>query len=208
MPLSFSNQTAHGDYKVRGATLPRMGSGEARGRRGSTGTHRVKEAACEQRVSQDRDKKEVGGRGSSKSRQHSGTGWIPFHTWKHFKERLSDKPPHRKLFFLASPSEFGDIFLYSRPSFPSGQTQREPDGANSSSLMSCGDSRTKQRGQVAPTGQVEEVNQNLGSRSKILCNTSYEGHGYITIGWKSYCNVNTIIYPKLSIVVKVLTAGC
>lgn len=82
------------------------------------------------------------------------------------------------VFFLVSPSEFGDIFLYSRPSFPSGQTQREPDGANSSSLMSCGDSRTKQRGQVAPTGQVEEVNQNLRSESKILCNTFYEDHVY------------------------------
>lgn len=181
MPLSFSTQTTHGDYKVRGATLPRMGSGEARGRRGSTGTHRVKEAACEQRESQDRDKTPLGGKGSSKSRQHSGTGRIPFHPWNRFNEPLSDKPTHWTLVFLASPSEFGDIFLYSRPSFPSGQTQREPDGANSSSLMSCGDSRTKQRGQVAPTGQVEEVNPNLGSRSKILCNTFYEGRGDFTL---------------------------
>ncbi|XP_027129691.1 roundabout homolog 1 isoform X2 [Larimichthys crocea] len=123
MPLSFPSQMSHGDYKVRGATLPRMGSGEARGRRGSTGTHRVKEGACEQRESQDKHKTSQGGKGSSKSRQHS---------------------------------EFGDILLYSRPSFPSGQAQREPDGTNSSSFMSCGDSRTKQRGQMAPTGQVEE----------------------------------------------------
>uniref|UniRef100_A0A671UGF0 Roundabout homolog 1-like n=1 Tax=Sparus aurata TaxID=8175 RepID=A0A671UGF0_SPAAU len=122
MPLSFSSQMSHGDYKVRGATLPRMGSGEARGRRGSTGTHRVKEAACEQRESQDKHKTPHGGKGGSRSQQHS---------------------------------EFGDIFLYSRPSFPSGQAQREPDGTNSSSFMSCGDSRTKQRAQVAPTGQVE-----------------------------------------------------
>ncbi|KAM9348428.1 roundabout homolog 1-like [Symphorus nematophorus] len=124
MPLSFSSQMSHGDYKVRGATLPRMGSGDARGRRGSTGTHRVKEAACEQRESQEKHKTPQGGKGSSKSRQHS---------------------------------EFGDILLYNRPSFPSGQAQREPDGTNSSSFMSCGDSRTKQRGQAAPTGQVEEV---------------------------------------------------
>ncbi|TMS13760.1 Roundabout-like protein 1 [Larimichthys crocea] len=103
MPLSFPSQMSHGDYKVRGATLPRMGSGEARGRRGSTGTHRVKEGACEQRESQDKHKTSQGGKGSSKSRQHS---------------------------------EFGDILLYSRPSFPSGQAQREPDGTNSSSFMS------------------------------------------------------------------------
>uniref|UniRef100_A0A674NNH3 Roundabout, axon guidance receptor, homolog 1 (Drosophila) n=1 Tax=Takifugu rubripes TaxID=31033 RepID=A0A674NNH3_TAKRU len=111
MPLSF---TAHCDYKARGATLPRMGSGENRGRRGSTGTHRVKDAACEQRENQDKHRSPPRGKGSSRNRQHS---------------------------------ELGDIFLYSRPSFPSGPTQREPDGANSSSL-SCGDSRTKQRGGV------------------------------------------------------------
>ncbi|KAM3602154.1 uncharacterized protein V6R79_025158 [Siganus canaliculatus] len=123
MPLNFSSQMSHSDYRVRGATLPRMGSGEARGRRGSTGTHRVKEAACEQRESQDKHKNPTGGKGSGKSRQHS---------------------------------EFGDIFLYSRPSFPSSQAQKEPDGPNSSSFMPCGESRTKQRGQTAPTGQVEE----------------------------------------------------
>ncbi|XP_040006242.1 roundabout homolog 1-like isoform X4 [Xiphias gladius] len=122
-PLSFPSQMSHGDYKVRGATLPRMGSGEGRGRRGSTGTHRVREGTVEQRESQDKHKTPLGGKGSSKSRQHS---------------------------------EFGDILLYSRPSFPSGQAQREPDDPNSSSFMSCGDSRTKQGGQVASTGQVEE----------------------------------------------------
>ncbi|XP_045895332.1 roundabout homolog 1-like isoform X1 [Micropterus dolomieu] len=117
MPLNFSSQMSHGDYKVRGATLPRAGSGEGRGRRGSTGTHRVREVTSEQRESQDKHKFPLGGKGSSKNRQHS---------------------------------EFGDIFLYSRPSFPSGQAQREPDDTSSSSFM------TKQRGQVAPTGEVEE----------------------------------------------------
>uniref|UniRef100_A0A671UET8 Roundabout homolog 1-like n=1 Tax=Sparus aurata TaxID=8175 RepID=A0A671UET8_SPAAU len=151
MPLSFSSQMSHGDYKVRGATLPRMGSGEARGRRGSTGTHRVKEAACEQRESQDKHKTPHGGKGGSRSQQHSGTGGTRFHD------------------VALSLKKFGDIFLYSRPSFPSGQAQREPDGTNSSSFMSCGDSRTKQRAQVAPTGQVEGVNQNEESRYKILC---------------------------------------
>ncbi|XP_078122524.1 roundabout homolog 1-like [Sander vitreus] len=123
MPLNFPSQMSHSDYKVRGATLPRMGSGEARGRRGSAGTHRVREASFEQRESQDKHKTPIGGKGSSKSRQHS---------------------------------EIGDVLLYSRPSFPSGQAQREPDDTNSSSFMSCGDSRTKQGGQLAPTGQVEE----------------------------------------------------
>lgn len=79
MPLSFSGHLPHADYKVRGATLPRMGSGENRGRRGSTGTHRIKEAACEQRENPDKHKTPPGGKGSSKSRQHSGTRWILFH---------------------------------------------------------------------------------------------------------------------------------
>ncbi|XP_042286152.1 roundabout homolog 1-like isoform X2 [Thunnus maccoyii] len=121
MPLNFTSQMSHGDYKVRGATLPRMGSGEGRGRRGSTGTHRVREGTLEQRESQDKHKTPLGGKGGSKSRQHS---------------------------------EFGDILLYSRPSFPSGHAQREPDDPKSSSFISCGDSRTKQGGQVAPTGQL------------------------------------------------------
>ncbi|XP_068600469.1 roundabout homolog 1-like [Brachionichthys hirsutus] len=115
MPLSFSNQLSHSDSKARGATLPRMGSGEARGRRGSTGNHRVKDAAAEDRETHDRHRAPHGGRGSSKSQPHS---------------------------------EFGDIFLYSRPSFPSGQAQKESDGANSSSFVSCGDSLAKQMGQV------------------------------------------------------------
>lgn len=79
MPVSFSSQMTHDEYKVRGATLPRMGSGEARGRRGSTGTHRVKEAGCEQRESQDKHKTPLEGKGSSKSRQHSGSGRNIFH---------------------------------------------------------------------------------------------------------------------------------
>ncbi|XP_033955444.1 roundabout homolog 1-like [Pseudochaenichthys georgianus] len=112
-PLSFSSQMSHGEYIARGATLPRVGSGEARGRRGSTGTHKVREAA----EGQEKHKTPPGGKGSSKSRQHS---------------------------------ELGDVLLYSRPAFPSGHAQREPDDTHPSSFMSCGDSRTK------PGGQVEE----------------------------------------------------
>ena len=77
MPLSFSSHMSHGDYKVRGATLPRMGSGDAGGRRGSTGTHRVREGTAEPRDNQDKHKTPLGGKGSSRSRQHSGTsGWF------------------------------------------------------------------------------------------------------------------------------------
>uniref|UniRef100_A0A669DW86 Roundabout guidance receptor 1 n=1 Tax=Oreochromis niloticus TaxID=8128 RepID=A0A669DW86_ORENI len=76
MPLDFTSQMSHGDYKVRGATLPRMGPGEARGRRGSTGTHRVKEATVEERESQEKHMIPLAGKGSSKNRQHSGTIWI------------------------------------------------------------------------------------------------------------------------------------
>uniref|UniRef100_A0A3P9BY80 Roundabout guidance receptor 1 n=1 Tax=Maylandia zebra TaxID=106582 RepID=A0A3P9BY80_9CICH len=57
--------------------------------------------------------------------------------------------------------KFGDILLYSRPSFPSGQTQTVPNESNSSKFASSGDSRTKQGGQVAPLGQVEEVHENV-----------------------------------------------
>ncbi|MEQ2279868.1 hypothetical protein AMECASPLE_013700 [Ameca splendens] len=52
-------------------------------------------------------------------------------------------------------SEFGDVLLYSRPSFLSGQAQRE-SGCNSSNLQSCGGSRTKQEEQVTLTEQAEE----------------------------------------------------
>uniref|UniRef100_UPI003AAED308 roundabout homolog 1-like n=1 Tax=Centroberyx gerrardi TaxID=166262 RepID=UPI003AAED308 len=120
MPLNFPSQKSHGDYKVRGATLPRMGSGEARGRRGSTGAHRNREGTFEQRENQEKHKTPQGGKASSRNRQHS---------------------------------DFGDILLYSRPSFPSGQAQREPGGPNSSTFMSPGDSRAKQGGEVTPTGQ-------------------------------------------------------
>ncbi|XP_061607733.1 roundabout homolog 1-like isoform X3 [Phyllopteryx taeniolatus] len=72
MPLNFPSQLSHSDSRVRGATLPRMGSVEARGRRGSTGTHRVREAPFEECESQDIRKILPRGKASSKSKQHSG----------------------------------------------------------------------------------------------------------------------------------------
>ncbi|XP_061607732.1 roundabout homolog 1-like isoform X2 [Phyllopteryx taeniolatus] len=71
MPLNFPSQLSHSDSRVRGATLPRMGSVEARGRRGSTGTHRVREAPFEECESQDIRKILPRGKASSKSKQHS-----------------------------------------------------------------------------------------------------------------------------------------
>lgn len=143
MPLSFSSHTSHCDYKARGATLPRMGSGENRGRRGSTGTHRVKDAACEQRENHDKHRSPPRGKGSSRNRQHSGTRWMV----SIFALLKCEEQACWGVFFPVCPLEFGDVCPYSRPSFPSGQTQREPDGANPSS-SACRDSRTKQRGGV------------------------------------------------------------
>ncbi|XP_054899633.1 roundabout homolog 1-like isoform X1 [Poeciliopsis prolifica] len=72
MPLNFTNQTSHNDHKARGATLPRMGSGQGRARRGSAGTHRVRDGATEQRESQEMDKVPQGAKGNNNNRQHSG----------------------------------------------------------------------------------------------------------------------------------------
>uniref|UniRef100_A0A3P8VWF5 Roundabout guidance receptor 1 n=1 Tax=Cynoglossus semilaevis TaxID=244447 RepID=A0A3P8VWF5_CYNSE len=114
MPLNFSSQMSHSDFKARGATLPRMGSGEPQGRRKSSETHRDGEDTST--VGQDKHKTPLGRKESNKCRQHS---------------------------------EFRDILLYSRPSFPLGKTEN----SDSSTLMSCGDSQTKQGGQVASKGQ-------------------------------------------------------
>ncbi|KAM9333815.1 roundabout homolog 1-like [Pholidichthys leucotaenia] len=117
-PLNFTPQTSHGDYSVRGATLPRMGSGEARGRRGSAGNHRVREGVFEQKENQENHKSPHAGKGDGRNRQHA---------------------------------DFGDILLYSRPSFPSGQAAREAEDLNSSSFLSCGDSKTKHGRQAEET---------------------------------------------------------
>nr|XP_057934538.1 roundabout homolog 1-like isoform X2 [Doryrhamphus excisus] len=111
MPLNFPSQMSQSNFKVRGATLPRMGSGEARGRRGSTGTHRVKEAPFEDGEIQDSHKILARGKGGNKSKQHS---------------------------------EFGDVLLYSRPSFPSGPAHREPDESHESNFTACEDTSAKE----------------------------------------------------------------
>ncbi|XP_057676375.1 roundabout homolog 1-like isoform X1 [Corythoichthys intestinalis] len=71
-PLNFPSHVPHSDSRVRGATLPRMGSGEARGRRGSTGTQRVREAPLEDGESRDiRKILPRGKKGDGRSREHS-----------------------------------------------------------------------------------------------------------------------------------------
>lgn len=79
MPLSPSSvgmkTTNHGSrcgYEERGATLPRMGCGESRDRRGSAGGFRTREASAERRGEHDKHRNTHGGKGAGKSRQHAG----------------------------------------------------------------------------------------------------------------------------------------
>uniref|UniRef100_A0AAV2JBB3 Uncharacterized protein n=1 Tax=Knipowitschia caucasica TaxID=637954 RepID=A0AAV2JBB3_KNICA len=119
MPLSFTSPVPPGDYRARGATLPRMGSGEARGRRGSAGTPRIREP--EQSEGHEKHKNTTGAKANSKNRQHS---------------------------------EFGDVPLYSRPTFPSGQTHRSESDTKKSCTFINGESRTKQGGEVFGSTQA------------------------------------------------------
>lgn len=79
MPLSPSSvgmkNTNHGSrcgYEERGATLPRMGCGESRDRRGSAGGYRTREASAERRGEHDKHRNTHGGKGAGKTRQHAG----------------------------------------------------------------------------------------------------------------------------------------
>uniref|UniRef100_A0A3B4CUJ4 Roundabout, axon guidance receptor, homolog 1 (Drosophila) n=1 Tax=Pygocentrus nattereri TaxID=42514 RepID=A0A3B4CUJ4_PYGNA len=62
-------------YEERGATLPRMGCGEARDRRGSAGGYRTREGSADRRGDHDRHRNPHGGKGSSKARQQAGKLW-------------------------------------------------------------------------------------------------------------------------------------
>ncbi|XP_061607734.1 roundabout homolog 1-like isoform X4 [Phyllopteryx taeniolatus] len=93
MPLNFPSQLSHSDSRVRGATLPRMGSVEARGRRGSTGTHRVREAPFEECESQDIRKILPRGKASSKSKQHSECGDILLYSCPSFPAGPAQSEP-------------------------------------------------------------------------------------------------------------------
>lgn len=73
MPLKSPSHMSRCGYEVRGATLPRIGSGEGRGRRGSAGGQRTREGSVERREAQDKNRTPQGGKGSSKGRQHPGT---------------------------------------------------------------------------------------------------------------------------------------
>uniref|UniRef100_A0A4W5KU10 Roundabout guidance receptor 1 n=1 Tax=Hucho hucho TaxID=62062 RepID=A0A4W5KU10_9TELE len=73
MPLKSPSHRSRCGYEVRGATLPRIGSGEGRGRRGSAGGQRTREGSVERREAQDKNRTPQGGKGSSKARQHPGS---------------------------------------------------------------------------------------------------------------------------------------
>ncbi|XP_076875877.1 roundabout homolog 1-like [Brachyhypopomus gauderio] len=126
VPLSPSSaglkSPGHGSrcgYEERGATLPRMGCGEARGRRGSAGGYRTREASAERRGDPDRHRTPHGGKAAAgKARPHA----VP-----------EDIPP------------------YSRPSFPTAQSQKE--AASSTSSASSRGSGGRRRGDAAPGGR-------------------------------------------------------
>uniref|UniRef100_A0A8C8H4V1 Roundabout guidance receptor 1 n=1 Tax=Oncorhynchus tshawytscha TaxID=74940 RepID=A0A8C8H4V1_ONCTS len=73
MPLKSPSHMSRCGYEVRGATLPRIGSGEGRGRRGSAGGQRTREGSVERREAQDKNRTPQGGKGSNKGRQHPGS---------------------------------------------------------------------------------------------------------------------------------------
>ncbi|XP_030647958.1 roundabout homolog 1 [Chanos chanos] len=106
-------------YEVRGATLPKMGCGDGRDRRGSAGGYRTREGSAERRGDQDRHRTPQSGKGSSKTRQHQVS---------------EDIPP------------------YSRPSFPSVQSQRDTVPSSSSSMSSRG-SGNRRRGEGPQGGR-------------------------------------------------------
>ncbi|KAG9263533.1 hypothetical protein AMEX_G23580 [Astyanax mexicanus] len=85
MPLSPSSaglkSPSHGSrcsYEERGATLPRMGCGEARDRRGSAGGYRTREGSADRRGDHDRHRNPHGGKGAGgKTRQYAAAEDIP-----------------------------------------------------------------------------------------------------------------------------------
>ncbi|XP_071191018.1 roundabout homolog 1-like isoform X1 [Salvelinus alpinus] len=77
MPLKSPSHMSRCGYEVRGATLPRIGSGEGRGRRGSAGGQRTREGSVERREGQDKNRTPQGGKGSSKAHQPPGSEDIP-----------------------------------------------------------------------------------------------------------------------------------
>uniref|UniRef100_A0A6Q2Y3U1 Roundabout homolog 1-like n=2 Tax=Esox lucius TaxID=8010 RepID=A0A6Q2Y3U1_ESOLU len=67
MPLKSPSHTSRCGYEGRGATLPRIGSGEGRGRRGSAGGQRTREGSVERQEAQDKSRTQQGGKGNRKA---------------------------------------------------------------------------------------------------------------------------------------------
>ncbi|XP_017552766.1 roundabout homolog 1-like isoform X3 [Pygocentrus nattereri] len=78
-------------YEERGATLPRMGCGEARDRRGSAGGYRTREGSADRRGDHDRHRNPHGGKGSSKARQQAAAEDIPPYNRPSFPSAQSQK---------------------------------------------------------------------------------------------------------------------
>uniref|UniRef100_A0AAY4AVP6 Roundabout homolog 1-like n=1 Tax=Denticeps clupeoides TaxID=299321 RepID=A0AAY4AVP6_9TELE len=74
--LNSPPHSSRGGYEVRGATLPKVGSGEGRNRRGSAGGYRTREGSVERRESQERHRSPQG-KGAGKPRQHPVSDDIP-----------------------------------------------------------------------------------------------------------------------------------
>ncbi|XP_035391356.1 roundabout homolog 1-like [Electrophorus electricus] len=96
LPLSPSSagpkSPSHGSrcgYEEKGATLPRMGCGEARGRRGSAGGYRTREGSAERRGDHDRHRVPHGGKG--KARPHAAAEDVPPYSQPYFPTAQSQK---------------------------------------------------------------------------------------------------------------------
>lgn len=167
MPLSPSSvgmkTTNHGSrcgYEERGATLPRMGCGESRDRRGSAGGYRTREASAERRGEHDKHRNTHGGKGAGKTRQHAGKyDMLQFALHCGFSGFQFLMSSLVSFFDICAVAE--DIPPYNRPSFPTAQGQRETP-SSSSSISSRG-SGGRRRGELGSGGRKNHNDTGLPS---------------------------------------------
>uniref|UniRef100_A0AAY4AX66 Roundabout, axon guidance receptor, homolog 1 (Drosophila) n=1 Tax=Denticeps clupeoides TaxID=299321 RepID=A0AAY4AX66_9TELE len=138
--LNSPPHSSRGGYEVRGATLPKVGSGEGRNRRGSAGGYRTREGSVERRESQERHRSPQG-KGAGKPRQHPG---IKSHECGLGLVRCFELLT--KVFCCPTVSD--DIPPYSRPLFPPAL-----GGPSNSSSASSRSSGSRKRGEGAAVGR-------------------------------------------------------
>lgn len=167
MPLSPSsagmknnNQGSRCGYEERGATLPRMGCGESRDRRGSAGGYRTREASAERRGEHDKHRNTHGGKGAGKTRQHAGK-YSMLELGLHCETRASVVSCGSLVSVLTLYAVAEDIPPYNRPSFPTAQGQRE--APSSSSSVSSRGSGGRRRGEAGPGGRKNPNDTGLPS---------------------------------------------